>query len=337
MSELLNDYSLTEHNAFALSVNAPYCMFAESRGDIEAAVANARELGLRLFVLGDGSNVVLNDLTSVLVLVMQLTGMEVLEDTPSCVRVRVAAGESWHRFVLHAHQKKWFGIENLALIPGTVGAAPVQNVGAYGVEVASLIESVEVLDERNGSYSILSNADCEFAYRDSIFKSERGQHYIICSVTFRFDRMVQPNWSYPALKAEIETMGATGRAFDILKAVISIREAKLPDPKVIPNVGSFFKNPILSNEEFEALRDLAPMVAHWSGETSVKVSAAWLVEHAGWKGHKRERVGVHTKQSLVLINLGGATAADVLLLASDIQESVREQYGVELEIEPAVI
>lgn len=337
MATVLEYHPLQNQNMLGLPAVARYCVYAEHMADVEQAVALARDAGLRLLVLGEGSNVVLSDLSNTLVLVMQLIGIEVLQEDKDQVRVRVAAGENWHKFVLYAHQKRWFGLENLALIPGTVGAAPVQNIGAYGIEVSQFVESVQVYDPSAAALCTLSKDECGFEYRHSLFKTDAGRDLIICGLTLVFDRHAQPDFSYPALRAELESGGGRTLAIDILNAVVSIREAKLPDPAVVPNVGSFFKNPVVSAEQFAELRKIAPTVAHWPAGDDIKLAAGWLVEQAGWRGHADERVGIHAKQSLVLVNRGGATADDVLGLAARIQQSVQERFGVELEIEPTVV
>jgi len=334
--ELVEQLDLSRLNMLRLPAVARYVANITCYRDLDEALIFGADRGLRPIPLGSGSNVVLNDLPDALVLLMDTRGMDVLDSTSDFVRVRVAAGQNWHEFVIYAHQRGWYGLENLALIPGTVGAAPIQNIGAYGVEISQFIDSIEVLDSATGATRVMSADECEFAYRDSLFKHPSGQGLIILSVTFRFSQHSTPVCDYPALKAELESMGRRGTAFDILEAVICIREAKLPDPSRIPNVGSFFKNPVITEAQWVALHERSPGAVHWAVTGGVKLAAAWLVEHAGWRGHAEERVGIHSKQSLVLVNRGGATAADVLDLAARIQDSVEQQFGVRLELEPVV-
>jgi UDP-N-acetylmuramate dehydrogenase len=329
------DVPLAHCNTLRLPARAEWCATVASGDELREALDFARTRRLALCVLGGGSNVVLRERIGGCVLRMQLTGEELLEEAPGHVRVRVAAGVQWHGFVLACHRRGWHGLENLALIPGTVGAAPIQNIGAYGVEVQEFVEAVGAVDRASGEALRLTHADCRFAYRHSIFKSELAERIVITDLTLRLPRARAPRSDYPALRAALGAVADPSPA-DVLEAVMRIRRERLPDPAVLPNVGSFFKNPVIDRARFERLRAGHPGVVHWAAGDAVKLAAAWLVEQAGGKGMRQGAARVHERQALVLVNEGGATAAQVLGLASRIATAVRERFGIDLEIEPAV-
>ena len=287
-------------------------------------------------ILGGGSNVVLRDNLRGLLIHIANRGITVQEST-ECVRVTAAAGESWHGLVMHCVDHGWWGIENLALIPGTVGAAPVQNIGAYGVELASVLESVTVWDRTLRQWRELNVEDCGFAYRDSVFK--HTDRHIVCSVTLRLCRNGTPRVDYAALRAYLAAEGLTSPTQrQVAAAVIALRKSKLPDPALLPNVGSFFKNPVVSRSEFVRLQRGYPDIVHYPQEDgSVKLAAGWLLEQAGWKGRREGDVGMHAQQSLVLVNYGHATGEEVLQFASTVQQQIQSQFGVNLDIEPVVL
>jgi len=332
---IAQDVALDDSNTLRLPARAAWCVDVDSRELLGEALAFARERRLAAVVLGGGSNVVLGSRLAACVLRMRLVGEELLEDGAAGVRVRVAAGTAWHGFVLACHERGWYGLENLALIPGTVGAAPIQNIGAYGVEVGEFIEHVHALDRESGERLLLSNADCRFSYRHSVFKQELAERVVITDVTFRLPRSRAPITAYPALRAELDAAGESTAA-QVLAAVMRIRRARLPDPAVLPNVGSFFKNPVVDRARFELLRERDPGVVHWAEGDAVKIAAAWLVEQAGCKGMREGAARVHERQALVLVNEGGASARQVLALAARIAAAVRERFGVALELEPVV-
>ena len=329
------DVALAHCNTLRLPARAEWFATVESGEEVREALDFARLRALALCVLGGGSNVVLRERIRGCVLRMQLQGEELLEATPGHVRVRVAAGVEWHAFVLACHRRGWHGLENLALIPGTVGAAPIQNIGAYGVEVQEFVEAVGAVDRASGETLRLSHADCRFAYRHSIFKGELAERVVITDVTLRLPRARSPRTDYPVLHAALQAVADPSPA-DVLEAVMRIRRERLPDPALLPNVGSFFKNPVIDRARFERLRAGHPGVAHWAAGDAVKLAAAWLVEQAGGKGMREGAARVHERQALVLVNEGGATAAQVLGLAARIATAVRERFGIDLEIEPAV-
>jgi UDP-N-acetylmuramate dehydrogenase len=321
-------------NTLRLPCIAEWCADVQDAADIPRLLVFARERGLRLRVLGGGSNVLLPESLPGLLLRMRNTGIELLEDSASRRVLRAAAGEPWHPFVLHCHAQGWHGLENLALIPGTVGAAPIQNIGAYGVELDRFVLEVRGIDLQSGSPRVLGAAQCAFAYRDSIFKGARAGGFLVTDVLFVLPRPVVPCTGYAALAAELAQCPEPGPA-EVLAAVMAIRRRRLPDPALLPNAGSFFKNPVVSAEVFGQLLRAEPGIVHWlQADGRVKLAAAWLVERCGWKGHSERGVGVHDAQALVLVNHGGGTVAALTDLAARIRESVRERFGVLLELEP---
>jgi len=314
---------------------------ATSADDVQQAWHYARRHGHRFLPLGAGSNVVPNRQVAGLVCLMQTRGIEVLSETSEYALVRVAAGENWHDFVLHSLQHEWYGLENLALIPGTVGAAPVQNIGAYGVELANFVSRIELLDAQ-GQRRHLSGTQCGFGYRDSVFK--RGNGSTILSVTFRLGRRGQPIYDYPDLSAEL--LQRLGRdtvitSHHVADAVIAIRSRKLPTLASYPNAGSFFKNPSVSTAMAERIALQVPGLTRYPiaepHDGRVKLSAAQLLDAAGWKRRAAARVACWHEQPLVLVNTGGADGEDVKTFAASIQQDILARYGLSLEFEPTVL
>jgi len=248
------------------------------------------------------------------------------------VRVRASAGENWHAFVRWTLERGYFGLENLALIPGSVGASPVQNIGAYGVEVGELIESVYAYDIRRAEWVTLKAEACQFGYRDSIFKREAGR-YVIASVDFLLSEVFAPRISYAPLANTLKEISSV-TARDVFEAVCQIRSSKLPDPNELANAGSFFKNPVVSEAIFQELNERYPQLPNYAAQTGRKLAAGWLIEQAGLKGYQQGKVGVHALQALVLVNYGGASRSDLEALASLVKERVEQKFGIELEQEP---
>lgn len=299
------------------------------------ALLRAGDLAEPLWLLGGGSNVVVPEQVEGEVWQIANRGIRVVRETADARWVRAAAGESWHEFVRTCVQQGWHGLENLALIPGTVGAAPVQNIGAYGLEVAERIASVRAYHRGQQRWHELDAHDCQFGYRDSRFKREGGGQWIITDVTFRLPRDWQPRLTYPDLQRwpAWQQQAATPEA--VFEAVCAIRQAKLPDPATLPNAGSFFKNPVVSSAVVAHWRDLGWQVPAWPQPAGgLKVAAAWLIEQAGWKGRRLGPVGMHDRHALVLVNHGGARGADVVALAHAVRTDVARRFGVVLEVEP---
>jgi UDP-N-acetylmuramate dehydrogenase len=338
MPAFLENVSLKPFNTFGLEARAAHFVHCADPADVLEAVAFSGRRGLKRLVLGGGSNIVLTGDFPGLVLRVETRGIELLATEPSAHVVRASAGENWHGFVMHALGQGWTGLENLALIPGTVGAAPVQNIGAYGVELDALVDSLRALDTRERALVTLRRSDCGFAYRDSIFKRGALDRYVILDVTFRLPRGRAPETGYADVRQWLaaHAVGAP-QARDVANAVIAIRSAKLPDPARLGNAGSFFKNPLVSRAHFARLVTAFPgVVGYPQPDGSVKVAAGWLIDQAGWKGRQIGGAAVYERQALVLVNRGHATPADVLALAQAIQADVQARYGIALECEPVL-
>ena len=334
--------SLLPYNTFGLPAQARWFATIDSFATLRAALSDARVQGLPRLILGGGSNLVLTGDFGGLVLHMASRGVEIVREAGDAVWVRVQAGEAWHGFVQHTLQQGWFGLENLSLIPGTVGAAPIQNIGAYGVELETVFDSLEALDLATNQVVTFNHADCQFGYRDSIFKREGAGRYVILSVTFKLSRVAQAQTHYRDVAQELAAMGIDeATPNDVSRAVIAIRQRKLPDPAVVGNAGSFFKNPIVSKATLDKLLQAFPGAPHYpqtqASDGSAKLASAWLIDQCGWKGKRFGAAGVHPNQALVLINTGGATGAEVLVLAARIAEDVERRFGVVLEREPVVV
>ena len=305
-------------------------------GELQEALTEARRRSANINVLGGGSNLILNRYLPGMTIHMGLKGREPLEESADDVIVRLQAGEEWHETVLWANAKGYFGLENLALIPGSVGAAPVQNIGAYGVEIAQMIECVHVVDSRNGHIRGLTAAECCFSYRDSLFKSPEGKHLIITAVDLRLSKHPVVNTSYPALRQAVSHDTATPS--DVLAAVVAIRQSKLPDPSVEANVGSFFKNPIVDREIAEHLKAEYPVMPQYPVDANtVKLSAAWMIDQLGWRGVEECGVSVSEKHALVVINKSARYASEVIEFTNKITSSVSEKYSVSLDREPEFV
>lgn len=302
-----------------------------------AQLQQLRYLDLPLLVLGGGSNLIFTKDFPGIVLHMAITGRKCIGDDEQNYYVTAAAGESWHDFVQWTLAQGWGGLENLSLIPGLVGAAPIQNIGAYGVELADCFHSLSWLDFATGEIRSFKLADCEFNYRDSVFKHSLKDKGVILDVTFALPKKWVAKLDYGDL-GKLLGANTSPTAKQISEVVCAIRQSKLPDPKVIGNAGSFFKNPIVSADKLAKLMTRYPgLVSYPQADGQYKLAAAWMIEKSGWKGRSHGRVGVHDKQALVLVNLGGATGADVLTLAQAISQDVQSQFGIELEVEPVII
>lgn len=335
------NYSLQAHNTLALQQNALFFVRVNNEDELLQACQFGKTKSLPLLMLGEGSNLVLSHDYPGLVVKNCIKGIKVVAEDAHSVIIEVGAGESWHQLVCHALDNNWFGLENLALIPGTVGAAPVQNIGAYGVEVCSLIVSVKVLDSHNHEWKVFSSKQCEFAYRDSLFKREAGR-LLITRVQLRLQKQAVINIQYQALKSWFESSGSIDldqiSPRQVCDAVMDIRRSRLPDPLLTPNAGSFFKNPIVPMAQYQQLLKQFPtLVSYPSGALHRKLAAAWLIDQANWRGVSEGAVAVHDKQALVLVNRGGASGADLLAFAAKIIADVKMRYGIVLEIEPTVI
>lgn len=338
MSLIFSDQSLEHHNTLGLPARAAVAVLRQEADIPGLCAAHGSRATPGLFVLGGGSNVVVQAQPAHRVLRVALSGIRLWQETADHWLIEAAAGESWHDFVTHCLNQGWPGLENLALIPGTVGAAPVQNIGAYGLEIDHCLHSVVVWDLHAGRECVLTPADCGFAYRDSRFKRDGAGRWLIVRVRFALPKSWVPRPDYPDLQAHPALQHATIRPQDIYTAVCDIRRRKLPDPAVLGNAGSFFKNPLISADQAAALRQQFPNLrAYPQADGRVKLAAGWLIEQTGWKGRRLGPVGMHEHQSLVLVNHGGAQAADVLALAQAVRRAVHARFGVSLEQEPVVL
>lgn len=332
--KLLNNISLKPYNTFGIDVPAEY--FTEL--DNSNLLAEITALSYIKRVLGGGSNILLTKPVNGLVIHNKLKGITIEKEDSEHVWCRVQSGEVWHDFVLYAINRGFGGIENLALIPGTVGASPMQNIGAYGVEAKETIESVTCWHWQEKAFREYNNEGCRFGYRDSIFKQQLKDKTLITSVVFRLNKKPVYNVSYGAITQELEGMGVTELSVKaIAYAVMKIRTSKLPDPRDIGNAGSFFKNPTISLAHFERLHaHYANVPSYPVSNTLVKIPAGWLIEQCGWKGYRSGDMGVHAKQALVLVNYGHAKGGDIWKLSGEILDSVAERFGIELEREVQV-
>ena len=336
---LQHDISLRPFNTFGIDARASRYLRVTTLAQLQAALADPELARFPRLVLGGGSNLLLTGDFAGLVLHIASAGREILPGDATHVHVRAAAGENWHAFVEWTLAQGLGGLENLALIPGTVGAAPIQNIGAYGLETKDVFHSVTAFDPLAGTVVTLDRAACRFAYRDSIFKHDAGRHLIITEVTFALPRAWQPNLRYAELANAVAEQGYDApTARQIADTVIAVRRRKLPDPAVIGNAGSFFKNPVVSAQQCAALLERFPtLVHHRQPDGTEKLAAGWLIDQCGWKGRSLGAAGVYPKQALVLVNNGGATGAEVQRLARAIQDDVEARYGVRLEPEPVFV
>jgi len=334
----LPHYNLQKLNTLAVPALAQYFVSVKTDEELREALAFARTENLPLMLLGGGSNIVLRDDFPGLVVQIKSLGKEVVDENDEFVWLKVAAGENWHQLVEFSLDNALYGLENLSLIPGSVGAAPIQNIGAYGVEIKELVAELSAINILSGLSVTFTNESCRFGYRDSIFKQSLKDQYVITSVTLRLSKQPHLNLTYPALRAALaDIVEADITPQHVSAAVIDIRKAKLPDPAVIPNVGSFFKNPVIGQLQFDALKAENPaIVSYPAAAYQVKLAAGWLIDQAGWRGKEVGGAVVHGQQALVLTNPLKSSGQAVLGLAELIKKSVFEQFGVMLEIEPRI-
>lgn len=327
--------ALAPLTTFGVKASAQWFVEACDVSEVRAALSWASQNSQALMVLGGGSNMLLHRNVEGLVLRVAIKGVDVVQDDGEHVQVAAGAGEVWHDFVMHTLDQGWGGLENLSLIPGSVGASPMQNIGAYGVEIKDHFAWLDAVNVADGSLKRFGPEECDFGYRESVFKRGQKDRWVIVRVAFNLQRNAPLRMGYGAIEQELQHLPVAERtARDVSQAVIRIRQSKLPDPAVVGNAGSFFKNPTVSSQVAESLLADHPSMPQYpqpSGE--VKLAAGWLIEQAGWKGVSRGTHGVHDKQALVLVNHGGATGAEVWQLAQDVMASVAQKFGVHLEPE----
>lgn len=336
--QIEENVALKPFNTFGIAAQARYMAACSSIDDFRELREWKAFYTSPKLILGGGSNILFTKDYDGLVIKNNFKGIAVVDDTAEHIYIKAGAGENWHQFVLHCVQNNYAGIENLSLIPGNVGASPMQNIGAYGVEIKDVFHQLEAVDISSGELVVFKANECNFGYRESIFKNIAKDKYIITSVTYRLSKTPHFNTSYGAIEQELENMGAEVSIAAISQAVINIRSSKLPNPKVIGNAGSFFKNPVVPTEKATELKTQYPNLASYVvDDNTVKLAAGWLIEQSGWKGKNLGNYGVHDKQALVLVNYGNAKGIDIFNLSTQIKEDVLKKFGVELEREVNII
>lgn len=336
--EIQTNFSLKKYNTFGIEASAKQFVAVHSTSELKTILEQNK--AEKKFILGGGSNMLLTQDIDALVIHVDLKGKKIIKENDDFVWVESQAGENWHEFVLWTIDHNFGGLENMSLIPGNVGTTPVQNIGAYGAEIKDSFVSCEAIAIDNQETRIFTNDECHFGYRESIFKNEVKDQYIITSVVFKLTkRNHKINVSYGDITAELAKAGVTNPSLkDVSNAVIAIRQSKLPDPKELGNSGSFFKNPIILKSDFEKIHQQFPEMKYYEvSETEVKVPAGWLIEQAGFKGKRYGDAGVHKNQALVLVNYGNATGQEILAVSKTIQETIFKTFGIHIEAEVNVI
>jgi UDP-N-acetylmuramate dehydrogenase len=328
--------NLKQYTTFAIDSYAEEFAVFDS---VETLIECLNQTNKSLTILGGGSNLLLTNDISGTVLKNEIIGIELVEDQENSVLLRVGGGVVWHEFVLFTIEHNFFGLENLSLIPGSVGASPMQNIGAYGVEIKDCFEKLEALNIKTKAVEVFTNQQCEFGYRESVFKRKLKGEYIITHVYFRLNKSKSLNTSYGAIDTELASKGIENPTIkDVSNAVISIRQSKLPDPKELGNAGSFFKNPVVDISVFNNIKlNYSSVPSYFVSDNLVKIPAGWLIETAGWKGKRVGNCGVHTKQALVLVNYGGATGKEVLELSQNIIDDIKLKFNIQLEREVNIL
>lgn len=337
--QLLESVSLKPYNTMGIDAYARLFSPVSSTEDLRAVLNDKKLENIPRLILGGGSNLLFTGDVNGLVIKVDLMGRSIVEEKPDYTIVEVGAGENWHEFVRWSISKDLGGLENLSLIPGNVGASPMQNIGAYGVEIKDCFQSLDAIELATGERHTFSASDCKFGYRDSVFKGPLKNKYAIVSVRYRLSRNHQYNTSYGAIEQELERMNVADLSLDaVSQAVINIRRSKLPDPKDLGNSGSFFKNPVIGAEAFEKLIAKFPETPNYPAPNNQhKIAAGWLIEQCGWKGKRVGNCGMHARQALVLVNYGGATGEELYAHSERVMESVQERFGILLEREVNII
>ncbi len=337
------NFSLKKYNTFGIDVMAQYFAGFSTIEQLEELLEfeklKINNLKSTTFILGGGSNILFTKNVEGVVLKNEIKGIERIKEDENYVYIKAGAGESWHELVLYCINNNLAGMENLSLIPGNVGASPMQNIGAYGVEIKDVFHQLEAFHLLEKKIVRFAKDDCKFSYRESIFKGEFKDRFVILNVTYRLNKIPHFNTSYGAIEQELQTMGIKELSIKaISQAVINIRSSKLPDPAVIGNAGSFFKNPEINNEQFVNLKTaFSAMVGYDLHNGKTKLAAGWLIEQCGWKGYRKKDAGCHAKQALVLVNYGDAKGNEILTLSEEIIVSIKEKFGVQLEREVNIL
>lgn len=336
--EILNNFSLKKYNTFGIEAKAKQFVAVLSGEELKTVLEQNKSQ--KKFILGGGSNMLLTKDIDALVIHINLKGKKIVKENEDFVWVESQAGENWHEFVLWTIDQNFGGLENMSLIPGNVGTTPVQNIGAYGTEIKDTFVSCEAMTIENQEMKTFTKEDCHFGYRESVFKNEAKDQYVITSVVFKLTKKNHKiNTLYGDITAELAKNNITNPTLkDVSNAVIAIRQSKLPDPKELGNSGSFFKNPILLKSDFKKIHQQFPEMKYYDvSETEVKVPAGWLIEQAGFKGKRFGDAGIHKNQALVLVNYGNATGQEILNVSKDIQETIFKKFGIHIEAEVNVI
>ncbi len=337
MFEIKENFSLKKYNTFGIEVKTKYFVEYSTINELSNFLGTQRKQDLPLMFIGGGSNVLFTKDFEGYILHSKINGVEIIKEEDDKVYLRVGAGEDWDEFVEYCVKKGWGGVENLSLIPGNVGTCPIQNIGAYGVEVKDVITEVESIEIDTLKKTLFTNEECQFGYRDSVFKRKLKGKHIINHVTFCLNKKHVFKLDYGNLKEALKEYDQVNLQ-NIRQAVINIRDSKLPKPEVIGNAGSFFKNPVVHTNILEDLKkSYADIPFYLQEDDSVKIPAGWLIEQAGWKGRNIGKVGVHEKQALVLINHGGATGQEIVDLAREIQKSVKEKFSIDIQMEVNIV
>ena len=340
---ILKDISLKQFNTFGIEVYSKYFSRFSSVSELKELIASpimgVTAATIPLVILGGGSNMLFTRSVDGLVLKNEIKGIEKVDEDDEYLHIKVGAGENWHQFVMHCINNNYAGVENLALIPGNVGASPMQNIGAYGVEIKDVFHSLQAYHIKDHSLVTFNKSDCAFGYRESVFKNKFKEQFIITDVIFKLRKTAALNISYGAIKQELELMHVAAPDIrSVAQAVMNIRSSKLPDPAVIGNAGSFFKNPEIDAGLFNSLKERFPAIVGYQLESgAVKLAAGWLIEQCGWKGYRKGDAGCHAKQALVLVNYGNATGKEIYDLSTEILKTVNDKFGVQLEREVNIL
>ena len=335
--QIQENISLKPHNTFGINVAAKLFSSFTGPEDLDEILrANSK---VQTIVLGGGSNILFTKNFDGLVLKNEIKGIDLIKEDTNHVYVKAGAGENWHELVQYTLQRNFAGLENLSLIPGNVGASPMQNIGAYGVEIKEVFEELEAYHKKDKKIRTFTVNDCEFGYRDSVFKKKYKNDFVILNVTYRLNKKPHYNITYGAIEQELEKMRLKDLSIQaISQAVINIRTSKLPDPVKIGNAGSFFKNPEISEKLYKKLQSTFPGIIGYPLQNgNIKLAAGWMIEQCGWKGVRRGDAGCHSQQALVLVNYGNATGKEIFDLSEDIQQSVKRKFGIQLEREVNII
>ncbi len=330
--------SLKHEHTFGIQANARYFIEIDREEDVLTVLASLNEDHQPLLLLGDGSNILFTDNFPGTVIRLDTKGITIVEQDDESITIRVAAGEIWDEVVEYCVQKGWGGVENLSLIPGRMGASPIQNIGAYGVELKEVLQEVDTVHLTTHEQRTFSRDDCRFGYRESIFQKKLRGQYLITSVTLRLDKRPVLKLAYGSIKLELDRSGISSPTIqDVRDVVCRIRKNKLPDPAVAGNAGSFFRNPVIRSDQFVRLKNQYPDIVNYADPNGVKLAAAWLIDQCHWKGKRTGDAGVHPDQPLVLVNYGNATGQEILTLASLIRQSVLARFGILLDPEVNIL